>query len=228
MVAERCPQCQGPLVPVRYPGGYLNREQWASQRAGDWYCTACPPNNRSSGNQYSYWWDHEIRRVTHPARSPSDHLVEPCPTVPVQIGEGTRDIDAGVAPLVERLNRVPGIRTVSSCEGHPLSPHDQRAYVAFMLGGVDVELRVGVWDVPRLVRELDLRNAEREMTASVIRAAQRCLAARSGTSTMVDRLRVLSSALNTLRNLREPSPSSTPPRTTPTLPSPSEGFKTGR
>lgn len=53
-----CPTCGRPLVEVRYPGGALNREQWASIRAGDWWCETCPDNGR--GRSGSYWWTREL------------------------------------------------------------------------------------------------------------------------------------------------------------------------
>jgi hypothetical protein len=63
---------------------------------------------------------------------------------------GWVDIDAGIAPLVEALNGVPGIVTTVSCEGHPESPHDKRAYVGFTIAGCSVELRVWPEDIGRV------------------------------------------------------------------------------
>ena len=61
MIVEnhKCPQCGGDLQPVRYPGGYLNRDQWESIRAGDWLCELCPDNNRGKSG-HCYWWDEEV------------------------------------------------------------------------------------------------------------------------------------------------------------------------
>jgi hypothetical protein len=47
-------------------------------------------------------------------------------TVPVQVWV---DIDREVAPLVVALNRIPGLRTFASCQGHLGSKDDTRAYV---------------------------------------------------------------------------------------------------
>lgn len=47
-------------------------------------------------------------------------------TVPVSV---TVDVDRGIAPLVEAFNRVPGVRTFASCEGHPHSDIEKRGYV---------------------------------------------------------------------------------------------------
>lgn len=53
-----CPQCGKPLERITYPGGYLNRDQWESVRAGDWWCEACPNNGR--GRSGAYFWNREI------------------------------------------------------------------------------------------------------------------------------------------------------------------------
>ena len=52
----RCPACGGPLVPVTYPGGPFNTDQWESLRA------ACPPNDRSGYKSFCYWWDCEVKK----------------------------------------------------------------------------------------------------------------------------------------------------------------------
>lgn len=55
-----CPRCGRSLEKVSYrPGaGSLNRDQWESSRAGDWWCEACPDNGR--GNAGAYYWDREL------------------------------------------------------------------------------------------------------------------------------------------------------------------------
>jgi hypothetical protein len=54
-----CPICGTELKEVRYPGGsYLNRDQWESSRAGDYYCTKCVSDVARSG--YLYWWRKEL------------------------------------------------------------------------------------------------------------------------------------------------------------------------
>lgn len=63
LLTAKCPQCGGELERVRYPGGYLNRDQWESGKAGDWFCHTCPPNGRSAGNNYCYWQDKEVVKV---------------------------------------------------------------------------------------------------------------------------------------------------------------------
>lgn len=37
----------------------LNRDQWESMIAGNWYCEACPSNGRGRTG-LCYWWDHEV------------------------------------------------------------------------------------------------------------------------------------------------------------------------
>lgn len=55
-----CPQCGHALKPVTYHGGAmaLNREQWESVRAGDWYCEKCKSDASKTG--YKYYWNHEL------------------------------------------------------------------------------------------------------------------------------------------------------------------------
>lgn len=56
-----CPVCGKELIRVRYPANSpLNREQWASQRAGDWYCETCP-SGWATNRPYRYFWDHEVK-----------------------------------------------------------------------------------------------------------------------------------------------------------------------
>lgn len=58
-----CPACGQALAGVRYPEGRtpLSREQWESQRAGDWWCSLCPDNGR--GKNGAYYWQSEIFRT---------------------------------------------------------------------------------------------------------------------------------------------------------------------
>jgi hypothetical protein len=51
-----CPYCARPLTPVRYPGGYLNEDQFDSIRKGDWFCENCP----GWATQYRYFWNSEL------------------------------------------------------------------------------------------------------------------------------------------------------------------------
>ena len=47
------------------------------------------------------------------------------------------DLDVQVAPLVEAMNKIPGVETVSSCQGEPgkLSGKGEMGHVAFKLKG---------------------------------------------------------------------------------------------
>lgn len=56
-----CPTCGTPLQEVRYEGGYFNRDQWDSMRAGDWFCDRCPSNGRGN-TSFRYWWQRELER----------------------------------------------------------------------------------------------------------------------------------------------------------------------
>lgn len=58
-----CPQCHGPLERVSYPGGYLNRDQWESNRAGDYVCRTCPGEGHTSRHGWCYWWESELEPV---------------------------------------------------------------------------------------------------------------------------------------------------------------------
>lgn len=56
----RCPKCNEPLTKVEYPhGSMLNRDQWESMIAGNWFCKKCPGNDRGKSG-LCYWWDHEV------------------------------------------------------------------------------------------------------------------------------------------------------------------------
>lgn len=60
---QKCPQCGGPLEVVRQSGKLpLNPDQWASMRAGDYYCPTCPDNDRGMSG-LCYWWEHELPAV---------------------------------------------------------------------------------------------------------------------------------------------------------------------
>lgn len=54
----KCPQCGGTLQ--RVPGSnWLNSDQYAAVKAGDWFCETCPDNGRGQSG-LCYWWDSEI------------------------------------------------------------------------------------------------------------------------------------------------------------------------
>ncbi|MFA6462202.1 MAG: hypothetical protein WCV90_08125 [Candidatus Woesearchaeota archaeon] len=55
MVEYHCLECSSLLKEVKRPvDSPLNPEQWASQRAGDYYCETCPGERGKSGHRY-YW-----------------------------------------------------------------------------------------------------------------------------------------------------------------------------
>ena len=55
-----CPTCGKPLTEVRYDSGsMLNRDQFDSIRAGDYFCASCPDNGRGKSG-LCYWWKHEV------------------------------------------------------------------------------------------------------------------------------------------------------------------------
>lgn len=56
----KCPNCNTDLIKVCYPSdSMLNRDQWESQRAGDYYCPNCPDNGRGKSG-HCYFWNKEI------------------------------------------------------------------------------------------------------------------------------------------------------------------------
>ena len=47
------------------------------------------------------------------------------------------DCDKGIAPLVDALNKIPGVRTFASCEGHPHSTTGNTSpYITLYIGDV--------------------------------------------------------------------------------------------
>jgi hypothetical protein len=87
------------------------------------------------------------------------HVTEPCPTVPVELAGRIVHLDAGVAPLVLALNRVPGVQTVWSCEGHPQSRIDPRAYVEVECEGVRFRIEVERERLAALTKLVERRGA---------------------------------------------------------------------
>lgn len=59
-IAAVCPGCRGELVEVPRHGKWLNDEQWAASKAGDWFCRKCPDNGRGKTG-LCYWWDREVQ-----------------------------------------------------------------------------------------------------------------------------------------------------------------------
>lgn len=74
--------------------------------------------------------------------SVDDSVIHAWTAIEMSIGGELLCIDAGIAPLVEALNQLPGVRTLASCEGHPHSQYDRRAYVMFEWQGATLWLSV--------------------------------------------------------------------------------------
>jgi hypothetical protein len=65
MSKRMCPKCGRELKAVTYPAdSYLNRDQWDSERAGDWYCDNCPSEVARSG--FSYFWEFDFKKELEP------------------------------------------------------------------------------------------------------------------------------------------------------------------
>jgi hypothetical protein len=100
---ERCPTCASKLAAVTYSGGSLNRDQWESTRAGDYYCTgSCVSDDARSG--YLYWWRRELQppfaAAWHESRGVRTYVLvsakcERCKgarSVPARLGPGEKGI----------------------------------------------------------------------------------------------------------------------------------------
>ncbi len=56
----RCPTCKTPLKRVvQESRGMLNSEQFDAIKAGDYYCEACPGNDRGKSG-LRYFWNSEL------------------------------------------------------------------------------------------------------------------------------------------------------------------------
>lgn len=55
----QCPQCGSPLTEVPRRSNWLNADQYAASKAGDWFCESCPDNGRGNSG-LCYFWDSEI------------------------------------------------------------------------------------------------------------------------------------------------------------------------
>jgi hypothetical protein len=54
-----CPICNNELKEVHYPqDSYLNEDQWASIRCGDYYCDTCKSDRSRTG--YKYYWKKDL------------------------------------------------------------------------------------------------------------------------------------------------------------------------
>jgi hypothetical protein len=59
----KCPACSGEIKRVRpSPGSSLNRDQFDSIKAGDYFCPTCPSNDRGK-QPLCYWWTRELPDV---------------------------------------------------------------------------------------------------------------------------------------------------------------------
>jgi DNA modification methylase len=57
--APYCPICESPLkMVIQEANSPLNEDQWASIRAGDWFCTC--HNNHRGNKPYAFFWDSEF------------------------------------------------------------------------------------------------------------------------------------------------------------------------
>lgn len=82
-----CPQCGGRLEAVTYPSdSMLNRDQFDSVRAGDWYCTNCKGIEARSG--YKYWWNSDLGKSNQ--QCPRCAALAAPPTAAAQAVEGMR------------------------------------------------------------------------------------------------------------------------------------------
>lgn len=55
-----CPKCGLELIPVVQSfNSPLNREQFESVKAGDYYCLNCKGNRGNTG--YRYYWEKELK-----------------------------------------------------------------------------------------------------------------------------------------------------------------------
>lgn len=53
-----CPRCDRPLKRVPKPS-WMNSDQWDAVKAGDYFCEACPSNDRGNG-PFHYFWASEV------------------------------------------------------------------------------------------------------------------------------------------------------------------------
>jgi hypothetical protein len=59
-----CPACGTELREVLYPpGSLLNRDQWNTVKAGDYYCIICTSDRCATG--YRYYWKRELTQEGH-------------------------------------------------------------------------------------------------------------------------------------------------------------------
>ena len=74
-------------------------------------------------------------RLSSAPTGDDDSVTHAWETVPVSV---IVDADRGIAPLVTALNKIPGVRTFASCEGHPHSTTgNTKPYVMLYVGDVE-------------------------------------------------------------------------------------------
>ncbi len=54
-------------------------------------------------------------------------------------------IDRNIRPLVDEFNRMPGVTTFSSCEGHEEDEEDEETFVAFTVENIDALRKVSMF-----------------------------------------------------------------------------------
>jgi hypothetical protein len=135
--APRCPDCKRALQEVRYPGGYLNEDQWSSIRAGDWFCEDCPAR---PGQHYRYFW-----RRDFPAPSPSGAGAPPDDDATLDSPNWAQEDRAALAARgFKRINDPRGASSGGAPAGEP-TPDVKAIHAAvnYILDGVDFSAAAG-------------------------------------------------------------------------------------
>lgn len=109
LLITTCPQCGGRLEAVTYPSdSMLNRDQFDSVRAGDWYCTSCKGVEARSG--YKYWWNSDL--VKSNQQCPRCAALAAPPTAAAQAVEAMREKFDHLLDEIDAVN--------TQCEGEIL------------------------------------------------------------------------------------------------------------
>src|SRR5271166_1696436 len=99
-----CPKCRAPLTEIRYPSdSMLNRDQWESQIAGDFFCTC--HNNHRGNKPYAYFWKRELTAVL-PVKDQEQARCQLC-GIPLSSGEGCHVAASPEAPIEANLPTIP-------------------------------------------------------------------------------------------------------------------------
>jgi hypothetical protein len=97
----------------------LNKDQWESQRAGDWLCTC---HNNSRGNRpYAYYWNYEFPR--------DPEVAEGWNVEALMLG---LDRPKRPAPTVSDAIRL--IEKIEKCDGMPAKLILLRNFILFVAG----------------------------------------------------------------------------------------------